>query len=44
MQTEDLKNQLHYYQTLLNNIEYWSKYGYVKKNVIKIINELKSKI
>jgi hypothetical protein len=37
-----MKNtQLKHYETLLQNIDYWSKFGYVKENVIVIINELK---
>jgi len=41
---EGLNTHLKYYETLLQNIDYWSKFGYVKENVIIIINELKIKL
>ena len=42
--SDPLNTQLKHYENLLQNIHYWSKYGYVKENVIMIINELKNNL
>jgi hypothetical protein len=39
----EINNELRHYNIMLNNIEYWSKYGYIKENIVIVLKEYRTK-